>query len=200
MFYDEFFLNHEEVPGKALNAVGSKQGSDPAADGHSKTNNRGAGQMFMEEYHAMYDKGPKLAYIKMLKLKTAGADEAKQFGLFLQKVTGEIAATFVAAFKVTNRPILDKVPGTGEIQLANIEQPQGLSSFNLVNTQSRVKYLLDKLTDSEVQDAINDAFAQAAVWHDGGDGGFVYEVFVRIESIDTDSMIAKYKFVCGTKE
>jgi len=197
MFYDEFFMNQSTVPGKAINSIASKKATDPAADGHSKVNNRGAGQMFMEEYHANYTGGPAL---KAIAGKIAGADEAKQFALFLQKVCGEIAATFVAAFKVTNRPILDKVPGTGEIQLANIEQPQGLSSFNLVNTQSRVKYLLDKLTDSEVQDAINTAFAQAAVWHEGDGGGFVYEVFVRIENIDTDSMIAKYKFVCGTKE
>jgi hypothetical protein len=56
------------------------------------------------------------------------------------------------------------------------------------------------MNDSDIQDAINDAWAQAAVWHSGsGSGNFTYEVFVRAESIDTDAMILKYKFVTGTK-
>jgi hypothetical protein len=56
------------------------------------------------------------------------------------------------------------------------------------------------MNDSDIQDAINDAWAQSAVWHSGsGSGNFTYEVFVRAESIDTDSMTLKYKFVTGTK-
>ena len=112
---------------------------------------------------------------------------------------GEIAATFIAAFKCTSRMPLNKVPGVGEIQLAQIEKPAN-TGWNVVNTGSRVKYLLDKLTDSEIQDAINGAWSQGAVWNDSPEGGFVYEVFVRAETIDTDSMIMKYKFVTGTKE
>jgi hypothetical protein len=157
------------------------------------------GPMFLEEFYDQYNGIPGEA-LMMASVKTAAADEAKQFGLFLQKVCGEIAATMVAAFKVTQRPLLDKVPGEGEVQLAQIEQPAGLASFATVNTASRVKYLMDKLTDSEIQDAVNEAFAQAAVWHEGPSGGFVYEIFVRAETIDTDSMIMKYKFVAGTKE
>lgn len=143
--------------------------------------------------------GQALAFLKNLK-KTAGADEAKQFAIFLKKVCGEVAATFVAMFKVTSRPMLDQVPGKGEIQLAQVEQPQGLSSFNIYNQSSRVKYLMDKLTDSEIKDAINGSSAQAAVWHDGEEGGYVYEVFVRIDDIDTESLIATYSFIIGTKE
>ena len=78
--------------------------------------------------------------------------------------------------------------------------PQGMSNFNAVGTGSRVKYLLDKLNDGEIKEAINDSWAQAAVWNDEPSGGFVYEVFVRIETIDTDSMLARYKYVCGTRE
>ena len=95
---------------------------------------------------------------------------------------------------------MNKIPGVGEIQLAQVEQPTNTSVFNLVNTGSRVKYLMEKLTDSEIQDCINDSYAQGAVWHEGKEGGFVYEVFVRAETIDTESMIMKYRFVCGTKE
>jgi hypothetical protein len=95
---------------------------------------------------------------------------------------------------------MNKIPGVGEIQLAQVEQPTGLSAFNVVNTGSRVKYLMEKLTDSEIQDCINDSYAQAAVWHEAKDGGYVYEVFVRAETVDTDSMLLKYKFVTGTKD
>lgn len=161
------------------------------------------GPMFTEEFYGQYEgiSGDSLSAMASLKAKRAANEtDVDQFAMFLKKVVGEIAATFIAAFKVTSRPLLDKVPGVGEVQLQYVEQPQGMSAFNTVNTGSRVKYLMDKLNDSEIQDAINDAWAQAAVWHDGGKGGYVYEVFVRAESIDTDSMIMKYKFVAGTKE
>jgi hypothetical protein len=156
------------------------------------------GPMFMEEFYAQNDGIPGAA-LAVMAHKVAAADEQRQLELFLKKVMGEIAASFVAAFKVTNRPLLDKVPGVGEVQLAQVEKPSELM-YNIVNTGSRVKYLLEKLTDSEIQDAINKAWSQAAVWHDDPDGGFVYEVFCRAESIDTDSMIMKYRFVVGTKE
>jgi rRNA maturation endonuclease Nob1 len=174
MFTDEFYGQQTGVPGKAF-ASGKAAG-------------------FVRP-------GSALAYLKSLKLgKVAGADEAKQFSIFLQYVCGEIAATLVALFKVTYRPMLNQVPGKGEIQLAQVEQPQGLSSFNIYNQASRVKYLMNKLTDSEIKDAINSSSAQGAVWHEGEEGGYVYEVFVRIDDIDTESLIATYSFICGTKE
>lgn len=178
MFTDEFYGQQEAVPGHAF---ASKQAFLKAI-------------MVTDEAKLF---GSAFA---CLKVKVAGTDEAKQFSLFLKRVCGEIAATLVALFRVTSRPLLDKVPGIGEIQLAQVEQPQGLSSFNIYNTGSRVKYLMDKLTDSEIRDAINGSSAQGAVWHDGDEGGYVYEVFVRIDDIDTESMIATYSFICGTKE
>jgi hypothetical protein len=175
MFTDEFYGQQSGVPGSAFASKGK-------AAGFTRP-------------------GSAFAYLRSLKLgKTAGADEAKQFSIFLQYVCGEIAATLVALFKVTYRPMLNQVPGKGEIQLAQVEQPQGLSSFNIYNQASRVKYLMNKLTDSEIKDAINSSSAQGAVWHEGEEGGYVYEVFVRIDDIDTESLIATYSFICGTKE
>jgi hypothetical protein len=174
MFTDEFYGQQSGVPGKAF--------ASAKAAGFARP-------------------GSAFAYLKSLKLgKTAGADEAKQFSIFLKYVCGEIAATLVGIFRVTSRPMLNQVPGKGEIQLAQVEQPQGLSSFNIYNTGSRVKYLMEKLTDSEIKDAINGSSAQGAVWHDGEEGGYVYEVFVRIDDIDTESLIATYSFITGTKE
>jgi hypothetical protein len=157
------------------------------------------GPMFTDEFYQNYQAVPGAA-LAALKEKVAGADEKKQFGLFLKRVMGEVAASFIAAFKVTSKMPMNKVPGVGEIQLAQIEQAAPAGTWNVVNTGSRVKYLMEKLTDSEIQDAINDAFAQGAVWHEAKEGGFVYEVFVRAETVDTESMILKYKFVTGTKE
>ena len=160
------------------------------------------GGMFMDEFHQQYDgvPGALLAVASWKPTKTAG-DEKQMFNKFLKLVMGEIAATMIAAFKVTNRPMtLNQVPGIGEVQLTQVEQPSSLSSFNIVNTGSRVKYLLDKLNDGDIKEAIDKARAQAAVWLDDPSGGFVYEVFVRAETIDTDSLILKYKFVTGTKE
>ena len=62
----------------------------------------------------------------------------------------------------------------GEVQLAMIEQPQGMAAFSTVNAGSRVKALLEKMNDSDVQDCINEAGA-IGLWNDSPKGGFVYE-------------------------
>jgi hypothetical protein len=80
------------------------------------------------------------------------------------------------------------------------QQYQGLSSLTLIVTGSRVKNLVQKLTDSDIQECVNDAWAQAAVWCSSQGGGFVYEVFVRAETIDSESLLLKYKFVTGTRD
>jgi hypothetical protein len=161
------------------------------------------GMMFTDEFHQQYTPGPDGSALAIVSKKVAASDEPKQFSKFLKKVCGEIAAALVSAFKVTSRPLMDKVPGMGEVQLAQVEKAQpGFMPVDatVVDPASRVKYLLDKLNDGEIQNAINDAWAQSAVWNKEQDGGFVYEVFVRAESIDTDTMVMKYKFVVGTRE
>lgn len=157
------------------------------------------GPMFTDEFYGQYAEVPGAAMAVASKTAADGG-ESRQFAMFLKKVCGEIAATMVAAFKVTSRPLLDKVPGVGEIQLDQIEQGSSALPMGATVQGGRVKYLLDKLNDSEVKAAINEAWAQGAVWHDGPSGGFVYEVFVRPETIDTESMVMKYKFVAGTRE
>jgi hypothetical protein len=154
------------------------------------------GPQFMEEFYANYSQAPALGVIAS---KVAAADEKNQFSLFLKRVMGEVAATFVTAFKVTNKQPFNMVPGKGEIQLQYIEQNSGLSSFNTVNTGSRVKHMLDELNDSDIAEAINTARASGSVWCDDPSGGFVYEVFVRAEDIDKDSMVMTYSYIIGTK-
>lgn len=158
------------------------------------------GYMFTDEFYGQYDGVPGAA-LQVASKTAAEGDEAKQFAMFLKKVCGEIAATLVYAFKVSSRPLLDKVPGVGEVALDQIEQgTQALPLGVVYSGGGRVKHLMDSLNDGDIKAAINEAWAQAAVWNDSPDGGFVYEVFVRPETIDTDSLKMKYKFVCGTRE
>ena len=165
------------------------------------------GPMFSEEFYANYPGVPGAA-LKMqgslaeFKKRAAASNEQKEMlGDFLKKVVGEIASTFVAAFKVTSRPVqLDQIPGTGEVNLVNVENSVNNWPFYAGEVGGRVKYLLEQMNDSDIADAINESWAQCSVWHSGSaSGNFTYEVFVRAESIDTDNMKLKYKFVTGTK-
>jgi hypothetical protein len=161
--------------------------------------------IFAEEFYQNYDMGPggdALSHLSS-QMKRAGMGNAKeQFGTFLKRVMAEVAATMISAYKVTSRPPLDKIPGTGELQLDQIEQQQyqGISSLSLNVTKSRVKYLAEKLTDSDLQEILNDSWAQAAVWCSSSSGGYVWEIFVRAETLDSESLRLTYKFVTGTRD
>lgn len=157
------------------------------------------GNQFMQEFHDQHEGVPGAA-LQVASKVAADGEEQQQFTHFLQLVCGEIASTLIAAFKVTQRPLLNKVPGVGEIQLDQMEQGSTTQPTGSTTQGGRVKYVLNKLNDSDVKAAINGAWAQAAVWNNSTEGGFVYEVFVRPETIDTDSMKLTYKFVAGTRE
>jgi len=162
------------------------------------------GPMFSDEFYANYPGVPG-KYIVMasdFKKKAAASPEQKEMlADFLKKVMGEICVTFVAAFKTTSRPIdLDKIPGTGEVNLISVENSVNNWPSYAGEVGGRIKFLLEKMNDSDIADAINDSWAQCSVWHSGsGSGNFTYEVFCRAESIDTDNMTLKYRFVTGTK-
>jgi hypothetical protein len=183
---------------------------DGPPGGAFRTENQDRGGMFEEEFYQHYDGQPGLDAHSQLaseqeRSKTAAStgDYKAQLGHFLKKVMAEIAATFISAYRLTSRPPLDRIPGTGEVQLDQIEQQavQGLGGGLSLNiTNSRVKRLVEKLSDSEIQECINDAWAQAAVWCSTPAGGFIYETFVRAETLDSDSLALKYKFVTGSRE
>lgn len=158
------------------------------------------GQEFYEQYNGIDANGLRAASVVARVHKRADTSEYRQqFADFLKKAMGEVAAAFIAAFKVTQRPLMNQVPGTGELQLQNVEQPVLLNNYNLPNVSSRVRFLVDKLNDSDIQDAINAGWAQGAVWNEDEQGGFNYEVFVRPESLDQDTLLLRYSFVVGTK-
>ena len=204
MFEEEFYQHYDGQPGgDALSQLASEQDKPllmklldlHSFDGGGKCSRCGAARTGDSERDSKpCPKGRKQA--------AATGDYKAQLGRFLKRVMAEIAVTLVSAWKVTGRPPLDKVPGTGEIQLDQFEQQQyqGLSSLNLSITKSRVKYLVEKLSDSEVQECINNAWAQSAVWNSDPQGGMVFECFCRAETLDSESLRLTYKFVTGTRE
>jgi hypothetical protein len=204
-------VNDKEATGSGFNYVST----DPGAIGIGRDGKpevlEGAplrkendirGPMFTDEFYANYPGIPGKYMVSSLKKNAATTEKKEVLADFLKKVVGEIAVTFASAFKLTSRPVeLDKVPGTGNVNLVLAENSSVNNWPSYANdVGGRIESLLEEMNDSDIQDAINDAWAQAAVWHSGsGSGNFTYEVFVRAESIDTDAMILKYKFVTGTK-
>jgi hypothetical protein len=173
------------------------EGIDPL-----RSENEIKGEGFSQEFGSQYGGAPDALTVLAGLMKTAGTMQDKEkFSTFLKHVMAELAAAFISAYKLTSRPPLDKIPGIGEVQLDQMEQQQlqgGSTTLNI--TGSRVKALVEKLTDSEIQEAINDGWAQAAVWCSSPGGGFVYEVFVRAETLDSESLLLKYRFVTGTRD
>ena len=72
----------------------------------------------MDEFYTQYTQGPRLgsAYEALEKMAAFTGNEKEQFGTFLKRVMAEVAATFIAAYKVTNTPPLNKFPGTGTLR------------------------------------------------------------------------------------
>jgi len=202
-------LDESEIRNSAEPQSFYRYRQDGPPGGAFRTEDQDRGGMFEEEFYQHYDGQPgldahsQLASEQGSKTAAAAGDYKAQLGHFLKRVVAEIAATFISAYKLTSRPPLDRIPGTGEVQLDQIEQSaaQGLGGgLSLSITQSRVKRLVERLSDSEIQECINDAWAQAAVWCSTPAGGFVYEAFVRAETLDSDSLALKYKFVTGSRE
>ncbi len=162
------------------------------------------GYSFDQEYYATQQNLSPKAFVAAYAVerinKKASVEEFQaQFADFLKKAMGEIAASLITAFKVTSRPLMNKVPGTGEVKLDEVEQNNMPLPLGSTNIASRVRYLMGKLTDSQIQEAINGAWAQAAVWNEDKNGGYNYEVFIRPDSLDKTTMVLKYEFVVGTK-
>jgi hypothetical protein len=118
----------------------------------------------------------------------------------LQGVCGEIAATMISAFKVTQRPLALGIPGEGSVVLdASANGDIDLSTQSSLGLGSQLKGLIRNMNDSDLQAVLNDSWAQASVWCNGEKGGFTYEVLVRAEAFDDESLELKYKYVTNMK-
>jgi hypothetical protein len=137
--------------------------------------------------------------------KTAAAEEKTAIvAEFLKKLAGEIASSLLAAYMVTGRPVFTYTPAESFICLTdeNTYVPMNpmLTGGGMNPVVAQLKSLFNAINDGELAEAINGAWAQGAVWHDDVDGRYLYEIFVRIEEVDTETLNIKYKFITGTKE
>ena len=126
------------------------------------------------------------------KEKTAAATpEARKAVLeILQGVCGEIAATFIAAYRATSKPLAIGIPGDGAIDL---------SGYGGMELATQMKSLIRTMNDTDLQMVLNDSWAQASVWCNGKERGFTYEVLVRAEAFDDETLELKYRFVTNLK-
>jgi len=164
------------------------------------------GPFFADQFYKIHaDISPANLTIKSSLNKFASEiDAPKIVADFLAKLSAEIASTLLAAFMVTESPSFVGVPTSGTIDLDAVTSGQMISPLLASGVVSplaaQLRSLLEGMNDSELTNAINDAWAQSAVWKDSGTSSFLYEVFVRIEAVDTTAMVVTYKFVTGLKE
>jgi hypothetical protein len=165
------------------------------------------GPFFSDQFYRIHtDIEPALLTMKSsLENKTAAAPaKATIIAEFLRKLAGEIASSLLAAFVVTDRPLFTNSPSYSVINLANESTicPMNplLTSGGMSPYVAQFKSLLSSINSGELTEAINNAWAQGGVWHDGPDGRFLYEIFVRIEKVDLETLDITYKYITGTKE
>jgi hypothetical protein len=135
--------------------------------------------------------------------KTASVENKAKLADVLKKICGQVAASLVAGFQLTSRPLFTDVPQEWTLDLASLESGIQSISAGIMPVQQTgfgFKALGADLNDSDMVEALNTAWAQAAVWNDEGDTGFTYEVFVRAEKLDLEALTLKLKYVIKKKD
>jgi len=165
------------------------------------------GPFFIDQFYRQHsDIPPALLTMKSsLNNKTASKEEKiNAIAEFLKRLAGEIGSSLLAAFMLTARPLFTYTPAFGELCLSDEESYLPLNPLMTSGGTSpyteQLKALLTDINDGDLAQALNGAWAQGAVWHESETGKFLYEVFVRIEEVDIDTLTIKYKYVTGTKE
>ena len=160
------------------------------------------GPFFMDQFYKIHaDISPANLTVKSSLNKTATLPKTEIIQDFLSKLSAEIASTLLAAFQVSDKPAFVGVATEGTIDLKTYSWQEISPKLTSVTdpVAAQIKNLLESISDSELTDVINESWSQAAVWKDSGSKPFLYEVFVRIESVDTDTMLVTYKFITSLK-
>lgn len=121
---------------------------------------------------------------------------------FLKGIAGELAASLLAAFKVTSRPCFTYTPCYATLDLKEYLTPSDYPGRAVSPTAfaEQLKALVQSLNSGDLTEALNQAYAQSAVWHESDQDSYTYEIFVRLEDFDTDSLKIRYKYLSGKKE
>lgn len=168
------------------------------------------GPFFNDQFYRIHtDIRPAMLSVKSSLKKIASNEASRKDAVaqFLKKISAEIASSLLTAFICSGgKPLFTYTPGMSSINLMDMScmqwgsasMPPEISTANPIGNQ--LKSLFNAINDGELTEAINSAWSQGAVWHDAEDGRYLYEVFVRIEEVDTETMVVRYKYITGTKE
>lgn len=165
------------------------------------------GPSFQNTFYSVHDDIDPSGLVMGSLNKKAGKEEAQsRLAALLKLVCGEIAGALMTGFSMTKRPMYTEIPTEWKVDLKELEMVNlstaggGFMMREQTPTGSGLRFIIDQLNDSEIAQAINSAWAQAAVWNDDGGKGFVYEVFVRAEKLDIDELSLTVKYIIKKNE
>ena len=163
------------------------------------------GPFFMDQFYKIHADIPasQLTVKSSLNKKAAETNRVELVEQYLTSLAAEISSSLLAAFVVDPKLNFIDVPTEGTIDLKaspSIFMNPMLSKDVLNPIISQLSSFFNSLNDNELTDAINNSWSQSAVWKENGKNGFLYEIFVRIESVDVDNMTITYRFVASKKE
>jgi len=163
------------------------------------------GPFFTDQFYKIHADIPASSLVikSSLNKLAAETDKVALVETYLSSLAAEIASSLLAAFVVEPKLNFIDIPTEGKIDLKSspsVFLNPMLSRDVQDPIVSQLEMFFNGLNDNELTDAINAAWAQSAVWKEDNANGFLYEVFVRIESVDIDNMTISYKFVAKKKE
>jgi hypothetical protein len=128
---------------------------------------------------------------------------AQQFLFLLKQVLGTFTASCIGMFQSSQRPVpFDGQAGEHKVNLGEFASASTYDPSGKFNTSdlavSRIQGIADALKADEIRDALDAAWAQAAVWCDD-ENGFLYEVYASGYSFDPKTLDFVFKYITGKK-
>ena len=169
-------------------------------------NLRGPG--FINQFYTVHDDvNPESLVMRSASKKASAEDNQAKLSSLLKLICGQVAAALMTGFQITKKPLFTEVPTEWIVDLHLLEEDSMMlnqGSYILKGQTtggSGIKFLAESLNDTQLTEALNGAWAQAAVWNEGEDGsGFAYEIFVRAEKLDIDLMQLIVKYVIKSRK
>jgi hypothetical protein len=126
-----------------------------------------------------------------------------QFETMLKQILATFTASAIGMFQSSQRPVpFDGQNGTHTVNLGEFAagasyDPSGkFDTFTLA--VNRVREMVEALKTDEIREALDSAWAQAAVWCND-DGGFLYEIYASGDSFDPKTLAFTFKYLTGKK-
>ena len=158
---------------------------------------RGPG--FVNEFYRNYtDINPIMIASKK---KMAAVDKKQAASEFLKLVCGSIATALMGGFHLTSKlPIAQSIPSTSTVDLSTfvpvssyLPSIDGQALFS-----AQLKEMFQGSNDGDIKEFLDNAWAQASIWNSSEDG-FVWEILVRAEALDVDTLTLTYRVIINKK-